>query len=104
VIGEKVIGNIEAIVAGRMRLVQQAHSCFIRCTSTFVPVAGNAGADHIVPDVLSTSPPWNNVVQGKLLSLAATILAGVFVTVKYLGPAQFLLMPGTTDHVDEADY
>ena len=59
---EKVIGNIEAIVAGRMRLVQQSHLRFIRRTSTFVSVAGNAGADHIVPGVLSTSPPWNNVV------------------------------------------
>jgi len=59
---EKVIGNIEAIVAGRMRLVQQSHPRFIRRTSTFVSVAGNAGADHIVPGVLSTSPPWNNVV------------------------------------------
>jgi hypothetical protein len=59
---EKVIGNIEAIVVGRMRLVQQSHSCFIRCTSAFLPVAGNAGADHIVPDVLSTSPPRNNVI------------------------------------------
>jgi hypothetical protein len=59
---EKVIGNIEAIVAGRMRLVQQSHSCFIRRTSTLVPVAGNAGADHILPGVFSASPPWNNVV------------------------------------------
>jgi hypothetical protein len=59
---EKVVGNIEAIVAGRMRLVQQSHPGFIRRTSTFVPVAGNTGADHIVPGVLSTSPPWDNVV------------------------------------------
>jgi hypothetical protein len=59
---EKVVGNVEAVVVGRMRLVQQSHPCFIRRTSAFVPVAGNAGADHIVPGVLSTSPPWNNVV------------------------------------------
>jgi len=59
---ENVIGNVEAIVARRMRLVQQSHPCFIRRASTFVPVAGNTGADHIVPGVLSTSPPWNNMV------------------------------------------
>jgi hypothetical protein len=59
---EKVIGNIEAVIARRMRLVQQSHSGFIRCTSALVPVAGNAGADHIVPGVLSTPPPWNNVI------------------------------------------
>ena len=44
------------------------------------------------------------MVQGKLFGLAATILAGVLVAVKYLGSAQFLLVSGTTDHIDEADY
>jgi hypothetical protein len=59
---EKVIGNIETIVARRMWLVQQSHPCFIRRTSAFVPVARNTGADHIVPGVLSTPPPWHDVV------------------------------------------
>jgi len=27
-----------------------------------MPVARNTGADHIVPGVLSTPPPWNNMV------------------------------------------
>lgn len=62
VIVEKVVGNIEAIVAWRVRLVQQSHPGFIRCTSALVPVAGNTGADHIVPGMLPTSPTWNNVV------------------------------------------
>jgi hypothetical protein len=44
------------------------------------------------------------VVQGKLFGLAATVLADVLVTVKHLGPAQFLLVSGTMDHIDEADY
>ena len=84
---EKVVGNIEAIVVGRMRLVQQSHPCFIRCSSAFVPVARDAGADHIVPGMLPTSPAWSNVVQGKLLGLSAAILAGVLITVEYLRPA-----------------
>jgi hypothetical protein len=62
VVVEKVIGNIEAVIARRMRLVQQSHSGFIRRTSALVSVAGNAGADHIVPGVLSTPSPWDNVV------------------------------------------
>jgi len=61
-ITEKVIGNIEAIIVRSMRLVQQCHARFIRRTSPFAPVAGDTGADHIVPGVLSTPPPWNNVV------------------------------------------
>jgi len=101
---EKVVGDIEAIVVGRTGLVQQSHLRFIRRTPTFVSVAGDAGADHIVPGVHPTSPPWDNVVQGKLFGLTATILAGVLVAVKHLGPAQFPLMPGTADHIDEADH
>jgi hypothetical protein len=59
---EKVIGNIEAIIARRMRLVQQFHPGFIRRTSAFVPVARNTGTNHIVPGVLPTPPPRNNMV------------------------------------------
>lgn len=62
VIIEKVIGDIETIIARRMRLVQQFHSCFVGGTSTFASIAGNTGTDYIVPGVFSTSPPWNNVV------------------------------------------
>ncbi len=101
---EKMIGNIEAVVAGRMRMVQQPHPCFIRRTSAFAPVAGNAGADHIVPGVLSTSTPWNNMVQGELPGLTATILTGVLVTVKYLRSAQLSLMSRTGNHIDKPDY
>jgi hypothetical protein len=101
---EKAIGDIEAIIARRTRLMQQSHPCFIRRTSAFASVARNAGTNHIVPGVLSTPSPWNNMVQGKLLGLPATILAGALVTVKYLKPAQFLLMARTTNHIDESDY
>ena len=62
VIIEKVIGNIEAIIARGLRLAQQSHPCFIRCTSAFAPVARNAGTNHIVPGVLPTPPPRNNMV------------------------------------------
>jgi len=59
---EKVIGNIETVIAGRMWLVQQSHPRFIRSTSAFVPVAGDTGADHIVPDMLPASSSWDDVV------------------------------------------
>jgi hypothetical protein len=62
VIIEKVVGDIETIIAGRMWLVQQSHPCFIRRASAFAPVAGNTGANHIVPGVPSTPPPRNDVV------------------------------------------
>jgi hypothetical protein len=62
VIIEKVIGDIETIIPRDVWLVQQFHPCFVRRASAFAPVAGNTGADHIVPGVPSTSPPWNNVV------------------------------------------
>jgi hypothetical protein len=50
---EEVVGNIEAVVARSTRLVQQSHPRFVRCTPTFVSVAGDTGADYIVPGVLS---------------------------------------------------
>jgi len=62
VVIEKVIGNIEAIIARRARLTQQSHPCFIRRTSAFAPVARDAGTNHIVPDVLPTPPPRDNMV------------------------------------------
>jgi hypothetical protein len=54
--------------------------------------------------MFSAPPPWNNVVQGKLPGLLTAILADVMVAIKYLEPAQFLLMAGTFNHVDEPDY
>jgi hypothetical protein len=62
VVVEEVIGDVEAIMAGRTWLTQQAHPCFIRAAPTFAPIAGNAGANHIVPGMLSAPPPWHNVV------------------------------------------
>ena len=101
---EKVIGNVEAVIARGMWLVQQCHPRLVRRPPAFVPVAGNAGADYVVPGMFSTPPAWNNVVQGKLLGLASAVLTGVLVTGKYLGPAQFFLVAGTLDHIDESNY
>jgi len=61
-ITDKAIGNIEAIIAGGTGLMQQFHSGLFRGTAAFAPVAGNAGADYIVPGMLSAPSPRNNVV------------------------------------------
>jgi hypothetical protein len=104
VITEQVIGNIEAIITRRTRLMQQLHPCFIRTAPTFAPITGDAGTDHIVPGVLSTPTPRNNVVQGKFFRLPAAILAGVLVAIEYLEPAQFPLMTRPINHIDQPDY
>lgn len=49
-----------------------------------MPIAGYAGANHILPDVLTTPVSGNDMVQGKLMSLPATILAGILVAVENL--------------------
>jgi len=67
-------------------------------------VAGDAGANHIVPNMLSAAPARDNVIQRKLLGLPTTILASVPVTGEHLGPAQFPLVTRAADHINKPDY
>jgi hypothetical protein len=62
VVIENVIGDIEAVVARRTRLAQQSHPGFLWRSSAFMPVAGNASTDYIIPGVLPTPLPRNDVV------------------------------------------
>jgi hypothetical protein len=81
---EQVVGDIEAVIARRTRLMQQFHPCFLWCASALAPVAGDTGTDYVVPVMLPTPPARDNMVQGKFLGLPATVLAGILVTTKYL--------------------
>ena len=60
------------------------HPCFAWRLTRLVPVAGDAGTDHIVPDMLPATPPGNDVVEGQLLRLMTAILARVVVPVEHL--------------------
>ena len=83
-VGEKMVGDIEAVIPGSTRLVQQLHLGLLWGMSPFAPIAGDAGTDHIVPDMLPATPPGNDVVEGQLLRLMTAILARVVVPVEHL--------------------
>ena len=61
-------------------------------------VAGDAGANHIFPGVLTTPVAWNDVVQGKLPSFLTAILAGVVVAIENLKASQSSLRPRALYH------
>ncbi len=46
------------------RLAQQAHIGFFRQPPAFAMVAGGAGSRHVGPDVFSTQPAWDHVIDG----------------------------------------
>ena len=54
------------------------------CFTCLAPVAGDAGADHILPDMLATPVAGDDMVKGKLMGLLATVLAGILVAVEDL--------------------
>jgi hypothetical protein len=56
------IGNIETIAVWWARLMKQLHSSLLRCPATFMAIAKFTGTNYIFPGVLSTAPPWNNMV------------------------------------------
>ena len=64
-----------------------------------MPIAGYAGTNHIFPDVFTTSVSRDDMVQGKLMGLLATILAGILVTVENLKAGQPSLGAGTLNHI-----
>lgn len=84
--------------------MRQLHPCLLRCPARFAMVAGDTGADQVLPGVLSTQVPRNDVVQGKLAGLFAAVLAGKLVTVKNLKTCQLGLQTGSPDHMGEPDY
>ena len=49
-----------------------------------MPIARYTGTNHIFPDVFTTPVSGDDMVEGKLMGLSATILAGILVTVKNL--------------------
>jgi hypothetical protein len=67
-------------------------------------ITAYAGANHIFPDVFTTSISWDDMVQGKLANFLTTILADVVVTVENLKASQLPLVPGTLNYISQADY
>ena len=98
-------GDIKGDIAGRLgRLAGQLHSGLLGGPACLATVTGDAGADHILPGMLTTLVSWNNVVYGKLAAFLAAILAGMAVAVEDPKARKPSLGSGTLDHVGQFDY
>ncbi len=98
-------GNVEGEVVSRRRgAVHWSHPGFFGGPACLAPVAGDAGADHILPGLLTTPVAGNNVVQGKLSGFLATILAGVSVTVKNLQAGQPSFRARAFNYIGQPNY
>jgi hypothetical protein len=94
------------VIAGDVRggrLPQGLHPYFLRKAARLAAVAGHAGADHILPLVLAAPVAWDNMVNGQLMRLPATVLAGIAVSDEHLPPGELALRSRALDEVDEAD-
>jgi hypothetical protein len=63
-------------------LMNQSHPGFLGGSACLATITGNTGTDHIFPGMLSAPVSRDDMVQGKVSALLATILAGVLVTLE----------------------
>ena len=88
----------------RGRDLVQFHVRFFRRSARFFTVARGAGANDILPGMLSPAVTRYYMVEGQLFSLFAAILAGELVPVIYFGAADFPGdVEGTFNQIREAD-
>jgi len=93
-------GNIGVAIAARgNRGLTQFHPGFFGGLTGLTPVAGYAGADQVFPGVRSTPISRDNMVQGKLPSLFATVLTRIVITGENLESTQ--LSSGTEGAFDQ---
>jgi len=81
--------------------MQQFHAGLLWCISSLTQIASFTSADYIFPAMFSTQSTWNNMVQGELLSLSATILASMLISIKYLNLIQLPLAARTLNHINQ---
>ena len=80
-----MVGDIKAVIPARATgMVNQSHPGLLRSSACLVAIAGNAGANYILPRLLSTSVAGENMVQGKLMRFLTTVLAGMPVAIENL--------------------
>ena len=78
-----MLEHIVGVGPGNFGFAQKLHSGFSRSSAGLVVVAGNAGADDVVPGVGAVAPARHDVVERELAGLFAAVLAGKSVAVEY---------------------
>jgi hypothetical protein len=102
----EVGGDVEkAATLWRRGGVSQLHSGFLRGLASLTTITGDTGTDDIFPGMLTTPVAGDDMVNSKLSSLLATVLASVLVTVEDLRASQLSLSPKRTFYqIGQADY
>src|SRR5215213_5736272 len=86
------------------RLLAQGHPRFGRELTPLAMVARLARGDEIVPGVHSAAGARHDVVDGQVVTLPPTVLAGVAVTDKDLTPRELHARPRPVDQINHADH
>src|SRR4030067_905239 len=99
-----MIGDDEEVAAaGRPGLANQLHVGFLRGAARLAPVAGDTGADDVLPGVPAAPVAGDDVVQRELTALLTAVLAGVAVPVENLVACQLLFPARPLNHPGQPD-
>lgn len=77
-----LVEHVERIWARNCRLSEQAHLGLSRAHSRLAVVAGDAGADHVLPNVGAVPRSRNDVVERELAGFLSAVLADESVAVE----------------------
>jgi len=68
--------------------MQKAHARFIQGSPSLVVIAGGAGCDHVVPNMLTAKMARQDVVDGVIGSPFAAVLASKIISAEYFAAGQ----------------
>ena len=92
--------------AGAFGLLEELHVGLVREAVALAGVAGDAGADHVLPRGLAAPLAGQNVIEIEFLTVepAGAILAGVVVALVNVLAREFHFFAGQAVEVEEHDH
>lgn len=82
---------------------QQLHVCLLGRPTPFAVIAGPASGHHILPDVLASTRPRDDVIDRQITATLAAILAGVVVPLEHLASGELYSGTWFEDHPEQTD-
>ncbi len=76
---------------GAFWLLEQIHSGFVRKLVSLAGVAGDAGADDILPGGLPSTVSWQDMIDIEMapVKMFTAVLAGIFIPFKNIESCEF---------------
>jgi len=101
---EELVRDVEEGTAGGFGgRAHQFHVRLLGGSAGFFAVTFHAGTDHVLPGMFAVAEAGHHVVERKMFTLGAAILAGVMVTVKDFIAGHLALAARTADKLIEPD-